>query len=128
VDGPALAKAPASAYFAARLRTRRKKLPETKRRTMAKTGPVPQPGILERVQAIAVGVLGGIPTITNCLSRCGELGLSKDAAEAIVDSMVERMRNWPDMFRVHGVPETTIARLRSAFAPILSGEDNRAAR
>jgi hypothetical protein len=33
---------------------------------------VPQPGILERVQAIAVGVLGGIPTIANCLSRCGE--------------------------------------------------------
>jgi serine/threonine-protein kinase HipA len=89
---------------------------------------VPQTGMVEPVQAIAVGALGGMPTIENCVSRCGELGLSKDAAEAIVDSMVERMRNWPDMFRVHGVPETTIARLRSAFAPILSGEDNRAAR
>ena len=37
---------------------------------------VPQTGIVEPVQAIAVGTLGGIPTIENCLSRCGELGLA----------------------------------------------------
>jgi serine/threonine-protein kinase HipA len=79
---------------------------------------VPQTGIVEPVQAIAVGVLGGIPTVENCLSRCGEFGLSNDAAKAIVDTMVDRMRNWQDAFRVLQVPEATIGRLRRAFAPV----------
>jgi hypothetical protein len=84
---------------------------------------VPQSEIVEPVQAIAVGMLGGIPTIENCLSRCGEFGLSEDAAKAIAERMVVRMRNWQSGFRALDVPDTTIARLHRAFAPILSGED-----
>jgi serine/threonine-protein kinase HipA len=83
---------------------------------------VPQTEIVEPVQAIAVGTLGGIPTIENCRSRCGEFGLSADAAKAIADEMVERMRDWQGAFRAQHVPEATIGRLRRVFAPILSSE------
>ena len=82
---------------------------------------VAQSGILEPGQAIAVGALGGIPTIENCLSRCGEFGLANDAARAIADEMVERMREWQELFRSLAVPEATIARLRRAFANVVSG-------
>ena len=81
---------------------------------------VPQPGILERVQAIAVGVLGGIPTIANCLSRCGEFGLSTDGAQAIADRMVERMRGWRHDFRELGVPASSMERLARVFSPELA--------
>lgn len=84
---------------------------------------VPQTEIVEPVQAIAVGALGGMPTVDNCLSRCGEFGLSRDAANAVVDEMVERMRNWQDDFRSLGVPEATIRRLRRAFALVPSRDD-----
>jgi len=83
---------------------------------------VPQTGIVEPVQAIAVGVLGGIPTIENCLSRCGEFALSQDAAKAAASAMVKRMRNWRDVFRALGVPAATIRRLEQVFAPVLAGE------
>jgi serine/threonine-protein kinase HipA len=83
---------------------------------------VPQTGIVEPVQAIAVGVLGAIPTIENCLSCCGEFGLSQEAVKAVASQMVERMRNWRDVFRTLGVPAATIARLEQVFAPVLAGE------
>jgi serine/threonine-protein kinase HipA len=86
---------------------------------------VQQTEIVEPVQAIAVGALGGIPTVENCLSRCGEFGLSNDAAVAIADKMLECMRAWQDKFRSLGVPEATIGRLRRAFAPVLSSESLR---
>jgi serine/threonine-protein kinase HipA len=87
---------------------------------------VPQADIVEPVQAIAVGKLDVIPTIENCLSRCGEFGVAEDAARAVADAMVERMRDWQDFFRALGVPEATIGRLRRVFAPVLvSAEDGR---
>jgi serine/threonine-protein kinase HipA len=84
---------------------------------------VPQTAIVERVQAIAVGMLGGIPTIENCLSCCGEFGLSQDAAKTIAGRMVERVRNWRDAFRALAVPAATIDRLAGVFAPLLTNED-----
>jgi serine/threonine-protein kinase HipA len=81
---------------------------------------VPQTGITERVQAIAVGALGGIATIENCLSRCGEFGLPEDATRAIAGGMIERMRNWRDAFAALGVPAATISRLGQVFAPALT--------
>ena len=81
---------------------------------------VPQVGIVEPVQAIAVGALGGIPTIENGLSRCGEFGLAREDAKAIADQLVARMRDWQNVFRSLGVPEATIGRLRRVFAPALS--------
>jgi serine/threonine-protein kinase HipA len=71
-------------------------------------------------EAIAVGVLGGIPTIANCLSRCGEFGLSTDAAQAMADRMIERMRDWRHDFRELGVPAATMERLARVFSPELA--------
>ena len=84
---------------------------------------VPQTGMVEPGQAIAVGTMGGIPTIENCLSRCGELGLADAAARAIAEQMVARMRSWPTLFRALGVPEATIAHLRRVLAPALASDD-----
>ena len=84
---------------------------------------VPQTGMAEPGQAIAVGAMGGIPTIENCLSRCGELGLADAAARAIAEQMVARMRSWPTLFRALGVPEATIAHLRRVLAPALASDD-----
>jgi hypothetical protein len=81
---------------------------------------VPQVGIIERVQAIAVGVLGGIPTIENCSSHCGEFGLSTDAAQVMADRMIERMRDWRHDFRELGVPAATMERLARVFSPELA--------
>jgi serine/threonine-protein kinase HipA len=83
---------------------------------------VPQTGIVERVQAIDVGALGGIATIENCVSRCGEFGLPQDAAQAMGGRMIERMRNWRDAFRALDVPAATIDRLGQVFAPDLATE------
>lgn len=83
---------------------------------------IPQTGIVERVQAIAVGVLGGVPTIDNCLSRAGEFGLSQEAAKAVAAQMVERMCGWREFFRTHGVPAGSILRLERVFAPELARE------
>jgi serine/threonine-protein kinase HipA len=83
---------------------------------------VPQTGIIERVQAIAVGVLGGIPTIENALSRAGEFGLSQEAVKAMAEEMVACMRGWREFFAAHGVPAASIAQLARVFAPELEGE------
>lgn len=83
---------------------------------------VPQTEIVEPVQAIEVGTFGGIPTVENCRSRCGEFGLSEDAARAVIGEMVERMRHWQGDFRALRVPEATIGRLRRVVAPILSSD------
>jgi serine/threonine-protein kinase HipA len=76
----------------------------------------------EPVQAIAVGALGGLPTVENCLSRCGEFGLSVTAANEIAGRVAEVMRGWRKDFRACGVPETTIRRLARAFAPVAAVE------
>jgi serine/threonine-protein kinase HipA len=78
--------------------------------------------LVESVQAIAVAALGAIPTIENCMSRCGEFGLSQEAAKVVASAMVERMRDWRDVFRSLGVPAATIGRLEQVFAPVLAAE------
>src|SRR5262249_28744093 len=73
---------------------------------------VPQVESAESVQAIGVGVMGGHPTIENCLSRCGEFGLDRNAAGMIAEKMISDMRRWERIFVSLTVPERTIAALR----------------
>jgi hypothetical protein len=54
------------------------------------------------------------------LSRCGEFGLSTDAAQAMADRMIERMRDWRHDFRELGVPAATMERLARVFSPELA--------
>ena len=70
------------------------------------------------MQAIAVGRFGAIPTIENCLSRCGDFGLGADDAGALINSMIEMMQRWRTSFRELGVFEMTIAQLGRAFAAV----------
>jgi hypothetical protein len=64
--------------------------------------------------------LGGIPSIANCSSRCGEFGLSTDAAQAMADRMIERMRDWRHDFRELGVPAASMEQLTRVFSPELA--------
>jgi len=75
------------------------------------------------MQAIGVGIMGGLPTIENCLSRCGEFGLTKDAAGAIVEKMVSDMRPWQDVFKSLNVPDRTIAGLQRCFRLVSQGNE-----
>ncbi len=83
----------------------------------------PVPGIRHRaptrmydVQAIGLGIMGGLPTRTNYLSRIGDFDLDARAAEAIVAEMIGAMRPWRRRFAEWGVPEPTIRRLERAFS------------
>ena len=85
---------------------------------------LPQPDFYP-MQAIAVGRLGSIPTIENCLSRCGDFGLgTDDSFGVLINSMTEVMQQWRTIFRELGVSETTIAQLGRAFAAIDSHESD----
>jgi len=82
---------------------------------------VPQPDFYP-VQAIAIGRMGGIPTIENCLSSCTDFGLSLDDARSLIGATVDVMKRWRAIFDELGVSAATIARLGQAFAAILSDE------
>ena len=105
VNATWLAKGAASAYFVARLRTWR--LVKTTRPTMAKTGPVPQPGILE-IKAYVPGessVPGGVTPI-KLSSNETPLGPSPKAIaayKAVADEL-------------HRYPDGAAAELRNAIA------------
>src|SRR6476659_3381062 len=89
-----LAKGAASAYFVARLRTWR--LVKTTRPTMAKTGPVPQPGILE-INGYVPGessVPGGVTPI-KLSSNETPLGPSPKAIAAY-KAVADKLHRYPD--------------------------------
>jgi len=85
---------------------------------------VPQPD-MDNVQAISVGRFGSYSTVANCLTMCGEFGLSQDDAKNLVNQLVEQMRPWRSMFAAWGVDNRTVARLGKAFAPLIDAEPER---
>jgi serine/threonine-protein kinase HipA len=86
---------------------------------------VPQSETMEPMQAIGVGIMGGHPTVENCLSRCGEFGLNKDAARVIAQKMMADMRPWQEVFRSLKVSEQTVAAMRRCFRLVSSGNDSK---
>ncbi|HLQ91705.1 MAG TPA: HipA domain-containing protein [Xanthobacteraceae bacterium] len=85
---------------------------------------VPQIESVEPLQAIGVGTMGGHPTIENCLSRCGEFGLTRDAARAMAEKIVSDMRPWQDVFKSLNVPDRTIAGLQRCFRLVSQENDS----
>ena len=83
---------------------------------------VPQTENVEPLQAIGVGIIGGHPTIENCLSRCGEFGLTRDSARAMTDKMISDMRPWQQIFQSLEVSGPTIVGLRRCFQLVSPGE------
>jgi serine/threonine-protein kinase HipA len=76
---------------------------------------VPQPD-LPPEHAIALGRSGVFPSIANCLSRCGDFGLTTEAARAEADRISREVSNWRAVFDAEGVARSTIDRIATAFA------------
>ncbi|ABD89670.1 type II toxin-antitoxin system HipA family toxin [Rhodopseudomonas palustris] len=75
---------------------------------------VPQPD-MQPEHAIALGRLGVFPSIANCLSRCGDFGLSREAAASEVERLARQVREWRSFFEAEGISQATIERIASAF-------------
>jgi serine/threonine-protein kinase HipA len=76
---------------------------------------LPQPDMLPE-QAIAVGRSGVFPSIANCLSRCGDFGLSLDEAQSEVSRIATIVATWRDVFEQEGLAISTIEKVAPAFA------------
>jgi serine/threonine-protein kinase HipA len=62
-------------------------------------------------QAIDLGVMGGMATLANVLSRCGSFGLARPEAEEICREVGQAVAGWRDHFAAHGVGEGDILRI-----------------
>jgi serine/threonine-protein kinase HipA len=78
---------------------------------------LPQPD-MQPEHAIALGRLGVYPSIANCLTRCGDFGLSAEAARAEVEHISGIVVNWRGVFADEGIAEATIARVAPAFVVV----------
>lgn len=76
---------------------------------------VPQPD-MQPEQAIAIGRSGVYPSISNCLSRCGDFGLRTDEAQAEIERIAIIAATWRQVFENTGVDSATIERITPAFA------------
>lgn len=77
---------------------------------------VPQPDMPD-AQAIGLGIMGGMATRLNYMSRIKDFDLDAAAADATVAGMIGVMRPWRRMFAEWGVSAATIRRLERAFSP-----------
>ncbi len=75
---------------------------------------VPQPD-MPPAQAIALGRSGVFPSLANCMSRCGDFGLSEEAATSEIRRLCEVTASWEVFFARSGTPQTTIGRIAPAF-------------
>ncbi len=76
---------------------------------------VPQPD-MQLEQAIAIGRSGVYPSLSNCMSRCGDFGLSTDEAQAEIERIATIAATWRQVFKNVGVDSATIERTAPAFA------------
>jgi serine/threonine-protein kinase HipA len=75
---------------------------------------VPQPD-MQPEQAIAVGRSGVYPSISNCLSRCGDFGLREHEAQAEIERIAAVAVTWRQVFENAGVDEASVERIAPAF-------------
>ena len=75
---------------------------------------VPQPD-MPPAQAIALGRSGVFPSLENCISRCGDFGLSAEAARSEIQRISALTANWRTFFAQSGVSQITIERIAPAF-------------
>lgn len=75
---------------------------------------VPQPD-MQPEQAIAIGRSGVYPSLSNCLSRCGDFGLNTDEAQAEIERIATIAATWRQVFESAGVDRATIEKTAPAF-------------
>lgn len=78
---------------------------------------------MSNAHAIGLGIMGGLPTRMNFMSRVGDFDLDEGSADAIVAEMIGVMRPRRRKFMEWGVPDLTIRRLERAFSTQI-GDDN----
>jgi len=67
----------------------------------------------KRIKAtLAVGRQGSLATLDNALSRTADFGLKREAAEKIIQEMIEEIKiHWQEEHKKAGVPEEKLSTL-----------------
>lgn len=79
--------------------------------------PVPMVSVERRDLALEVGRFGRAASLYNILSQCDAFGLSKEAAQAMIDGMLAVVRGWREFFTERGVEQRSIEMLEQAMLP-----------
>ncbi len=67
--------------------------------------------------ALNAGNFGRSASLYNLLSRCDVFGLSREEAQAQVNSMLEVVKGWKELFAGHGIENRTLEMLDGAMLP-----------
>ncbi len=79
--------------------------------------PVPLVSLERRDLALEVGRFGRAASLYNILSQCEAFGLTKEAAQALIDRMLDVVRGWRDFFVQRGIEPRSIEMLEQAMLP-----------
>ena len=79
--------------------------------------PAPMASQERRDLALEVGRFGRAASLYNLLSRCDAFGLGANDAQALIESMIEVVRGWRELFAAHGVEPRSIEMLEQAMLP-----------
>jgi serine/threonine-protein kinase HipA len=73
--------------------------------------PAPLISLERRELALEAGRYGRVASVYNLLSDCGSFGLNVEEAQRVINTMVEVVKGWRDLFRKHSVEERSIVRI-----------------
>jgi serine/threonine-protein kinase HipA len=79
--------------------------------------PIPLVSLERRDLAMEVGRFGRAAAMYNVLSKCEAFGLTREAAQALVDAMLSIVRGWREFFAARGVDHRDITMLEQAILP-----------
>lgn len=79
--------------------------------------PVPLVSLERRDLAMEVGRFGRAAAMYNVLSKCEAFGLTREAAQALVDATLSVVRGWRGFFAARGVNQRDITMLERAILP-----------
>jgi serine/threonine-protein kinase HipA len=79
--------------------------------------PVPLISLERRDLALQAGRYGRIASVYNLLSECGSFGLTLEAAQQVIDTMVEVVKGWRNVFARHNVEDRSIDYISGAILP-----------
>jgi serine/threonine-protein kinase HipA len=79
--------------------------------------PVPLISLERRDLALEAGRYGRVASVYNLVSDCASFGLSRDAAQQVIDKMVEVVKAWRELFVRHKVEEHSIEAISGAILP-----------
>jgi serine/threonine-protein kinase HipA len=81
------------------------------------TVPVPLISLERRDLALEAGRYGRVASVYNLLSECASFGLNPEAAQQVIDKMVEVVKGWRECFMKHNVDEKSVEYISGAILP-----------